>query len=25
MLKDERMKIDPSRSIYNQDTSDKLE
>jgi len=24
MLKDERTKIDQSRSIYNQDTSDKL-
>ena len=25
MLKDERTKIDPTRSIYNQDTSDRLE
>jgi len=24
MLKDERTKVDPSRSIYNQDTSDRL-
>jgi len=24
MLKDERTKVDPSRSIYNRDTSDKL-
>ena len=24
MLKDERTKIDQSRSIYNQDTSDRL-
>jgi len=25
MLKDERTKIDPSRSIHHQDTSDRLE
>jgi len=24
MLKDDRAKIDPNRSIYNQDTSDRL-